>query len=253
MGALASLFGGIMAGIYNVIPNYGLSIIIFTILTRIFLVPFFFKQIKSSRKMMELQPQIETIKKKFGADQQTVQRKTLELYKEHNYNPMAGCLPTIMSFILIIGMFQALTNPGEYVFKDPVKLQEATHQVFMWIPNLSLPDLLSNVIPTEAFAMSKDLPGLLPILSAILTYLSMQFSPTTSIQPQTQKQNGDQKPADPMAGMTRIMKIVFPIMILVYGRNMAAGIILYWTVGTLFQIVQQFIINRVLKKPEALN
>lgn len=253
MGALASLFGGMMSGIYSIIPNYGLSIIIFTILTRIFLIPFFFKQIKSSRKMMELQPQIEVIKKKFGSDQQTVQRKTLELYKEHNYNPMAGCLPTIISFILIIGMFQALTNPGQYVFRDPAQLQEATHQVFMWIPNLSMPDLLSNVVPVEAFAMSKDLPGLLPILSAILTYLSMQFSPTTSIQPQSANKNVDQKPADPMAGMTRIMKIVFPIMILVYGRSMAAGIILYWTVGTLFQIVQQFVINRVLKQSEAQN
>lgn len=247
MSFIPEAFGKILALIYSVIPNFGLSIMIFGIITRLLLVPFYVKQIRSSRVVMKIQPKIKDIKKRYASDRQTMQRKLMELYSEYGYNPMAGCLPTILQFILIIGMFNALRNPGVYVFTDPAVLQEATNQFFMWIPNISRPDLLSNVISTDVLSFADKLPGLLPIITAVLTYLQMAYAPMMS----SANAGQTNQQGDPMSGMNRTFKIVLPIMFLIYGVSFDAGIVIYWTMGTIFQIAQQFIVNRILDREEA--
>lgn len=246
MSFIPEAFGKILALIYGVVPSFGLSIIIFGIITRLLLVPFYVKQIRSSRVMMTIQPKIKEIQKRYASDRQTMQRKMLDLYNEHGYHPMAGCLPTIIQFILIIGMFNALRNPGIYVFTDPAVLQEATSQYFLWIPNISLPDVLSNVVSVNVLSFADRLPGLLPIFTAILTYLQMAYAPMMS-----NSNSGNNQQPDTMSSMNKTFKIVLPIMFLIYGVSFDAGIVIYWTVGTIFQIVQQFIVNRILDRQEA--
>lgn len=244
MSFIPEMFGKMLALIYGIIPNFGVAVIIFGIITRLLLAPFYFKQIKSSRVMMAIQPKIKDIQKRYAADRQTMQRKLLDLYAENGYNPMAGCLPTIVQFILVIGMFNALRNPGVYVFTDPEVLKEATGQFFLWIPNISRPDLLSNVISTNILAISDKLPGLLPILTAGLTYLQMAYAPMMSSPSEGGK-------GDTMSSMNKTFKIVIPLMFLFYGVNLDSGIMLYWTVGTIFTIAQQYIVNRILDRQEA--
>lgn len=251
MGFIAETFGHILRIIYNLIPNFGVSIIIFGILTRLLLVPFYFKQIKSSKVMMKIQPRIKELQKKYAKDAKTLQIKQLELYKEYGYNPMAGCLPTIIQFVLIIGMFNALRNPGIYVFTDPEVLKEATNQYFFWIPNLSKPDLLSNVISTDIFAFSANLPGILPILSAVMTYFQLAYAPTMSTPakaPSSQGQGAQQN--DYFSNMNKTFKIVFPVLILLYGVSFDAGIIIYWTIGTIFSLAQTYFVNKILDRQE---
>lgn len=251
MSFIPEAFGKIMALIYSVVPSFGLTIIIFGIITRLLLVPFNIKQIKSSRVMMKIQPKVKEIQKRYASDRQTMQRKLMELYSENDYHPMAGCLPTIIQFILIIGMFNALRNPGVYVFTDPAVLKEATNQFFLWIPNISMPDLLSNVISKDILSFSDRLPGLLPIATAILTYCQMAYAPMMSSSKSDNDGNSRQQQPDTMTSMNKTFKIVLPILFLIYGVSFDAGIVIYWTVGTIFQIIQQFIVNRILDKQEA--
>lgn len=249
MDFLAVIFGKVLAVIYGIIPDFGFSIVIFAVLTRAILAPIYFKQIKSSKITMKLQPEIKALQKKYANDRNTLNVKMLELYKKHNYNPMSGCLPAILQVILVIGMFSALRQPEKYVFSDPATLEAATHQFFLWIPNLSKPDLLSNVISTDVLAIAGSLPGIMPIISAIFTYLQLAYSPTMSAPPKT---DPNQVPgqSDPLSGMNRTMKVVFPVMILFYGVSFTGGIVLYWTVGTIFSLVQQVIVNKMLAQQE---
>lgn len=249
MGFIAETFGGILRLIYSIIPNFGVAIIIFGILTRLILVPFYFKQIKSSKIMMKINPKVKEIQRKYASDRQTMQRKLMDLYAEHGYSPFAGCLPTIIQFILIIGMFSALRNPGVYVFTDQTVLQEATHQYFLWVPNLSKPDLLSNVISTDLISFAGSLPGILPIFSAVMTYFQMAYAPTMSTPPKTAPNQGAQQ-SDSLGSMNRMFKIIFPVLILLYGVSFDAGIVIYWTVGTIFSLLQTLIVNKVLEKQE---
>lgn len=222
--------------IYKVIPSYGIAIIIFTLITKFLLLPFTIKQLQSSKKMAEIQPKMKAIQDKYKDDKEKQNQKMLELYKEHNYNPLSGCLPLLIQFPIIIGLFTALREPITYVFGgDTETAKLAIEQGFLWVKNLSEPDLISNIITTGP-AWLIGLPGLLPILSALFTYIQMNTMNTAQAAP-----NPGQ--ANPM----KIMQTIFPIMILFWGKSLASGLILYWTIGNLFQLAQQYIMQRPSK------
>lgn len=236
MSIFAKIFGYILGLVFQYVQDYGISIILFTLFTKIILMPFTIKQLKSSKEMAALQPKIKEIQDKYQGNKEKVSQLTMELYKEHNYNPLSGCLPLLIQFPIIIGLFTALRQPEIYVFmNDPELLARATQDFFLWVPNLSQPDLLSNVIPNGPEWLT-TLPGLLPIMSAALTYFqmkSMNSAQTTSNSAQNTQ--------------LKVMQTIFPVMILMWGKTMAAGLILYWTVGNIFQIAQQYYMNRQTK------
>lgn len=198
--------------------------------------PFTIKQIKSSKEMSALQPKIKEIQDKYKGNQEKQNQLLMELYKEHNYNPLSGCLPLLIQFPIIIGLFTALRQPETYVFiNNPELLARATQDFFLWVPNLSQPDLIKNIIPNGPEWLI-TLPGLLPITSAVLTYFqmkSMNAAQTTSNAAQNTQ--------------LKVMQTIFPVMILLWGKTMSAGLILYWTVGNIFQIGQQYFMNRQTK------
>jgi len=233
LSIFAKIFGYVLGLIFQYVQDYGISIIIFTLLTKLLLMPFTIKQLKSSKEMAALQPKIKEIQDKYKGNKEKVSQLTMELYKEHNYNPLSGCLPLLIQFPIIIGLFTALRQPETYVFmNDPELLARATQDFFLWVPNLSQPDLLSNVMPNGPEWLT-TLPGLLPITSAVLTYFqmkSMNSAQTTSSSTQNTQ--------------LKVMQTIFPVMILMWGKTMAAGLILYWTVGNIFQIAQQYYMNR---------
>lgn len=234
MAILAQFFGYILGQIYGFVQDYGISIIIFTLLTKLLLMPITIKQLKSSREMAALQPKIKALQEKYKNDKEKQSQMMMELYKEHNYNPLSGCLPLLIQMPIIIGLFTALRQPENYVFaSDPDLLISATHDTFLWIKNLAEPDLMSNLFSTGP-AWLLGLPGLMPILSAALTYF--QMSSMNSMQGDV-AQNSSMK----------TMQLILPAMILFWGTSMSAGLILYWTVGNIFQIIQQYIMKRPIK------
>ncbi|MBC7088548.1 MAG: membrane protein insertase YidC [Tissierellales bacterium] len=229
---LGNIMGSILRYVYtfvssvlpsepSIISYYAISIIITSVIFKLILLPLSLNQVKSSRKMSELQPLIKDIQTKYKNDPKTMQIKMQELYKEHKYNPASGCLVLIIQMPIILAFFAVFRDPSMYAFTDP-EMYQSMAKNFFWIKDLGLQD-----------------PYLwgLPLLAGITTYL--QSVTMMSANPN----------ADPSTQSTqRIMNIVLPFMIFFAARGFAAGLALYWVISNIFSIVQQLIVNRSVKK-----
>ncbi|MEW9121440.1 MAG: YidC/Oxa1 family membrane protein insertase [Thermotaleaceae bacterium] len=211
--------GMLLNFLYGLIGNYGISIIFFTIIVKLILMPLTFQQLKQTKLMADLQPKMKELQNKYKNDKETLNIKTMELYKEHKVNPVGGCLPLLIQMPIIFGLFAVLREPVKYI-TDPSFVQ-AVNESFLWIPNLSEPD-----------------PIILPVLAGITTYFSMNSASNAGA-----AQNPSMK----------TMNMIFPFMILWWGRSFPAGLTLYWVVSNLFQAGQQFVIQRVGTPKEESN
>lgn len=210
----------------SVISYYAIAIIITSIIFKLILLPISLNQVKSSRKMSELQPLIKDIQTKYKNDPKTMQVKMQELYKEHKYNPASGCLVLIIQMPIILAFFAVFRDPATYAFTDAGMYANMAKN-FLWISNLDLND-----------------PYLwgLPLLAGITTYIQ-------SITMMSANPN-----ADPSTQSTqKIMNIVLPFMIFFAAQGFAAGLALYWVISNIFSIIQQLIVNRSVKKAGGQN
>jgi len=229
---IATPLGSILGFIFNFTNSYAIAIIILTLLIKIVLFPLSISQIQSTKKMNEVQPKIKELQKKYKNDKETLNIKTMELYKDYKINPLSGCLPLLIQLPILIGLFTVLREPTIYVFGgSPEMAAEILGKGFLWLKDLSQPDLISNIWPGGP-EMITGLPGILPIVSSATTYIQMKTMNTGAAQNST----------------TKTMAITMPIMILWFGKTFAAGLLIYWTVSNIFQMGQQYVINNHYKK-----
>jgi YidC/Oxa1 family membrane protein insertase len=104
--------GWVLAFLYDVIPNFGIAIIILTILIRVVLLPLGIKQIKSMQAMQAIQPKVKELQKKYKGNKQKAQEETMKLYREHGVNPLGGCLPLLLQFPLLVAMYAVVRPPS---------------------------------------------------------------------------------------------------------------------------------------------
>ncbi|SHJ93393.1 protein translocase subunit yidC [Caminicella sporogenes DSM 14501] len=226
---IARTLGTLLNLIYNLVNNYGIAIILFTVIVKLILLPLTLNQTKQTKKMQKIQPKVKELQEKYKNDKEKLNIKIMELYKEHKINPLSGCLPMLIQIPIIYGLFGALRKPEVFVFpNNPELLSKAINAPFLWLPNLVNPDvfLLGNL----------KLPGVLPILAAITTYLSMN-----------QMNTGEQ------AQQMKVMNTVLPLMILWWGISLPAGLTLYWAVSNIFQMAQQYFLTKGVKLKEESN
>ena len=214
MKLLATPIGYLLSLIYNVVDNYGFSIIILTILIRLIMLPLYGKQIKYSARMAELQPKLQEIQSRYAHDKDAMNQKTMELYQKEGISPTSGCLPMIIQMPIIFGLFALLREPLKYL--TAAKMIVAVHESFFWIPDLSQPDA-----------------WILPILAGLTTYFTQAQTSATDT-----------------TGMMKGMKYFFPVMIFALGKSFSAGLALYWAVGNLIQMIQTFYFNKKSKKEQ---
>lgn len=218
MHILYQAFGFVLFQIYNFVQNYGVAVILFTILVKFCILPLNIKQTKSMREMQALQPELQKLQKKYKNNPEKLNQETMKLYKLYNVSPMAGCLPLLIQLPIIYALFGALRDPGKWVFTNGDV--SAISQQFLWIPDLGNPD------PWY----------ILPILCAVFTFITQKF--TMSVQKGTM---------DPSAEKTQNMMLyIMPIFIGFAAIGMPAGVALYWVVQNVFTFVQQFV---MLRKP----
>lgn len=220
IGIIAEPLGWLLSYIYSLLNDYGLTLIIFTILVKGCLYPLYAAQVKSTARMADMQPKMKALQSKHADDKETLNIKVMELYKEEKFNPMGGCLPMLIQMPIIFGLFALLRNPMAYISSDSMLL--AVHESFFWISDLSQPDA-----------------WILPIASGITTYISFN---------QTQSQQSSSAMSPQMAPMMSMMKYFFPVMIVWMGRSFPAGLTIYWFIGTLVQIAFNFRLNSLRKK-----
>jgi YidC/Oxa1 family membrane protein insertase len=202
-GLLARLIGYVMKFIYDIVQNYGVSIILLTLFVRLLLLPLYHKQNQYTAAMADLQPKINDIQTKYAADKTTMNEKLNEVYQEAGVSPLSGCLPMIIQLPIILGLFALLRNPLTYMSGSD--MAAAVHEAFLWVSDLSQPD-----------------NWILPLLAGITTY----FSTATA--------------GEASGGAMSGMKYFFPIMIFLMGRTFPSGLALYWAVGNVFTMIQSF-------------
>ncbi len=235
-------FINLLLWIYMLVGNFGIAIILFTLLTRIILYPLTAKQIKGAQAMQELQKnkRYQEIQEKYKGDKEKLAQEQMKLYQELKINPLSSCLPTLLQFPIIIGLYQALIQTlasapldlykmvnhlygGLAKFPDLIPIN--TH--FLWM-ELGQPERL--VIPGLGFGIP-----VLTILVVITTYISSKI-----ITPPSQPGAADQG-----AMMTKMMNLYMPLLMGWLAYTLSAGLALYFVVTNLIQILQYAITGKI--------
>lgn len=218
-------FAKFLLGILNwchdhTIANYGIAIIILTVLVRVVMFPLTLKSMRNMKKMQLLAPEMEEIRKKYKDDQQEISKKMMEMYKDRGVNPLGGCFPMLLQMPVFIALYRMLWNAFE--------LRGAT---FLWIEDLSKPDHLFHMPFMKGLPLVGDVLeyfNLLPILMGAAMVLSVKIMPTSG-----PAQNPQQK----------MMMTMMPIFFSVVCYNLAAGLNLYVLTSTVLGMVQQHFVR----------
>jgi YidC/Oxa1 family membrane protein insertase len=204
----------LMNWVYRYVGNYGVAIILLTVVSKVLFYPLTVKSMRSMKAMQALQPQINALRNKYKSDPQRLQRETMELYRQHKVNPMGGCLPMVAQVPIFYALYLALSVS--------VELQNATFLCFgrvfsvgVWICDLA----------------SQDPTYVLPVLMGVTMFIQQKMTPVA----------GDPR----QAKMMLIMPFVFTFMFL----NLPSGLVLYWTVSNILQILQQWYMDRPKGRP----
>lgn len=200
--------GYILKALYGLLGNYALTIIVFTIIIRLIILPLYAAQMRSTQQMSEIQPLLKDIQTKYADDRETMSIKMQELYQENNIRPAMGCLPLLIQLPIIWGLFGLLRTPLQYLGDDSTMVL-AVHESFLWVSDLCQPDSF-----------------ILPIIAGIATFLSMRFSMTPASM------------EGPSGSTMKIMQYFMPFMIAIMGTGLPAGLTLYWIISYIFQIFQ---------------
>ena len=267
MDFLGTPIGYLMNLIYGIVSNYGLTIVILTIIFKAILLPLTLKQQKSTQAMQAIQPMVSEIQKKYANEKERQSQEIMKLYKEYNVSPAAGCLPTLIQFPILIGLYGAIAKPLKFMFGMNAEQIEklcklvgmsSTGKTYYYqieaAQKAASPEFFSkatqitskfkaldfNFLGLNLSATPKlgylDFLWLLPVLAALLTYFSSKI-----MQPPAQdsKQEGQKA--------TKYMMYFFPVMILYLGFQVPTGLSLYWVVNSLLQILQFYFLDSKYK------
>jgi len=229
--------------IYNIIPghDFGIAIIIVTILVKLLLIPFSRKQIESQKKMQELQPKIKEVQQKYKNDKEKQSRAMMELYKENKANPFSGCLPMILQLIFLIAIYRVLFNiskdgaaaEGIYPF---IHNPGIVKHMFLGFLDLSVP---ANI---HEFSIYNIVRLILVVAAAAAQFFQTKMLMAKSSN--AKKIKDDKKDPDFSQAMSQQMLYLAPVMTLLIGLRFPSGLALYWLVSTLFMIFQQSYLQR---------
>jgi YidC/Oxa1 family membrane protein insertase len=235
-----------LVAIDQVVPDMGIAIIVMTLLVRTLLVPVFRRQIVSQRRTQLVQPEIKALQARFKGDRNKIQQATMELYKERGVNPLSGCLPTLITFVLLIPMYSVISagltnyNPNAMLNVFGVQLitldcpsapvyvnghvQPCLDTVVPWLGGLNV------AYPSTLFAIAGFGISFLAVISALL-----QVVQTRMVMPPA-------SPGDQQARLQQQMLLFVPLISVLYGGILPAGLFIYWIVTTIFSIFQQYLI-----------
>ena len=227
---------------YRLFGDFGLSIVVLTIVIKLILFPLTLKQLRSMKSTQALQPQIAEIKKKYAKDQQAQMMATQALYKEYGINPASGCLPLVPQMFVLYGLYQAFDIVLRFTpTKTETLLQHINHFIYPFIPQFAtLPNLNLNWFTFISHALSfplgqPDPTHILPILAGLATFVQLRMS-----QPATATTASKD---DPTAQTMKTMQYIMPLFTVFIGWTFPSGLALYWTVSSIFQAVQQYFVT----------
>lgn len=226
IGWLANIFKFLLDLLYKIIPNYGVGIILLTILIKAVLFPLTHRSYESTSKMQALSPKIEELKAKYKDKPEQLNKAMAEMYKKEGVNPLGGCLPMLLQLPVFFAFYSLLLNHFE--------LRGA---VFIpgWINDLSSPETIWNFAPFSIPILGWQNLRLLPFLMLISSYFQ------TKVSQQPGSSSGQM-------GNMKMMTYAMPLLFFFILYDMSSGLLLYWTTQGFLTVIQQLYINKIMKK-----
>jgi YidC/Oxa1 family membrane protein insertase len=274
-GPFFELFAAGLALIYEVIPVYGLAIILLTVVVRLILLPLSIKQTRSMREMQRIQPEIKKIQAKFKGDRQKLNEEMMKLYQEHGVNPFGGCLPLLMQMPVFIALYRVISTPLAYMgYVDAngdapgfewIPANPANTKAFEWVTDSSLAHGLldaplkvntflhairldcspSQVYSGQPSQLVEGVPcgnGIADFIPYAILIALMGF---TTFYQQRQMQSRQPAADSPQAQQMQMMGKIMPLMLVVFSWGFPAGLTLYWLTTNTWSIGQQYLMLRV--------
>ncbi len=208
--SLITLFKGALEFFHGFTHSWGLAIILLTVGVRVLLWPFTYSQVVSSKRLQEIQPDMERLRQRYKDDPPRLNQEMMKLWRENKVNPMSGCLPMLIQFPFLAGIWQVLANPK---FNS-----DLTGVPFLWIPDLA----------ARSASFADPVGLILPLLAGVTTFFqSWMIMPRAS---------------GPQQSSQRMMLWMMPALVTWISMSVPAGVGIYWVVSNLFSIGQQWVI-----------
>ncbi len=199
---------------YKLVRNWGIAIVMLSLVTYGILFPLSVKQIRSMKEMQKLQPHIEELRKTHKDNPQRLNKEIMELYKAHKVNPLSGCLPILLQMPIFFALYPVLMRSAFLIRAN-----------FLWIKDLSSPDKLATI--PVILPVLKNEVNVLPILLAILMFLQQRASLKTTA-------------AGTQAEQQKMMMFIMPVMFGFIFYHMPSGLVLYWLVNSFLMFLFQY-------------
>lgn len=269
----ANIFGYVLNMLYQLVSNYGLAIILFSVLLKLIMLPISIKQQKTMKKSAKIQEKMRVIQDKYKNNPEKLNQETMQLYKSENMSPFSGCLSAIAQIIILFAVFYLVRSPLTYMKKvDPALIEQYTNEIrqeenknetYPEIAiikqkgaedervriNMEFLGLDLSSVPNQALSDWKVY--VIPGLYVLTSFISMRM--TTSMQ--TKKKEKDNKEGEPneidaVAQANKSMSYIMPIMSVSIAIIAPLGLALYWLINNVLMIFERLVLNKFLKEEE---
>ena len=281
MGAISSLFGYLLNALYTVFNNYGIAIIVFSIILRLILIPITIKQQKAMKKSAELQEEMKEIQRKYKNNPEKLNQETIDLYKREKLSPFAGCFSSIIQLLIILSVFWLVSQPLTNMKKIDTNIindyrtqlqQEGNQSAYMEIEIINKYGAQDERVRLNMDFLGLDLSKvpssnlndwrvyIIPILYVISSIVSIKITNnfnkkkkngkkaiTDGKELQTQEEPNE---LEAMEAMNKNMTFMLPLMSVFIAFIAPLGLALYWFVSNILVIIEKIIIDAVMKHKE---
>ena len=213
-------------GVYNFVGDWGMAILIVTIIFRIIITPLMGRQIKSSYDMTKMQPKMQELQEKYADDQPRLQEEMQKMYAEAHFNPLAGCLPILLQMPIFMALFQVLREMGD-------RVGSSSYEFYNLVKDLTL---------TPASSLEQGIAVFIPYLILLVVFAGATFLPM--VLQQMGQPNSQQK------RQTMFMSVFMSIFMLWIGWRSPAGVLLFWGASSVYAVIQQRVTMLRLKKED---
>lgn len=289
----ANIFGYILEWIYLLVKNYGLAIIIFSVLVKIVMLPISIRQQKTMKKNEKIQKELKILQIKHKGNPEKLNQETMELYKRENVNPFGGCFTIIIQFILLISMFYLVKSPLTYMQKIDnnvieneiveIKKVNGEESISKGYPEMSVIKYLKQNNDTEnQMYINMDFLGLdlskvpqenfgdwkvfvIPVLYVISSILSIKLTTNMTNKKKEEKEKKEEKALlteenkaemdqeEMAAQMNKSMSLMMPILSVSVSLIAPLGLALYWLINNIIMIIERLMLNKLFSKEEEEN
>ncbi len=285
IGFFANIFGYLLDFLYKVLSNYGLAIILFSIIIKLLMLPLSIKQQKSVKKNAKIQDEMKQIQFKYKNDPEKLNQETIELYKREKMNPFSGCFSAIIQIVLLFSVFYLVRSPLTYMkkvnpdiinkYKTQIQEENLSNnsgypeiEIIREIDNLkSLEKNKDNQEEIDSLKLNMEFLGLdlskvptkslndykvyiIPVLYVISSFISMRISTNMQSNNKNKENTDENSEFNSLEQANKSMSWIMPIMSVSIAIVAPLGLALYWLVNNILMIAERLVLNRFVKDEE---